>query len=116
MVILTWVLGAVSVLGVGGAVAAFIFFPTVVVPIIESVLRVLLGCKWCLIAAAFVAVTLASYWYGRSGQYERGYTAAIAEIAAEDASTIKAATEKRDVWKQCRANSGTWDQATGECK
>lgn len=116
MVMLSWILGIVSVLGVGGAIAAFIFFPTVVAPIVEKVLAVLLACKPCLIAAALVAVALASFWYGRDGQYDRGHTAAIAEIAAEDAGALKNATAARALWKECKQKNGEWDQSTGECK
>jgi hypothetical protein len=115
-VIATWILGAVSVLGVAGTVAAFIFFPTIAAPIAGKVTQVLLGCKACLIAAAFVCIALGSYWYGRHGEYDKGHTAAVAEIAAEDAQALARATEKRAEWKKCRTNNGTWNQSTGECK
>lgn len=116
MVILTWVLGVVSVLGVGGTIAAFIFFPTVAVPVLQKVVTVVLACKVCLVVAALLLVGLASFWYGREGEYAKGHTAAIAEIASEDAATLAKATEKRAVWQQCKARSGTWDQTKGECK
>lgn len=116
MVILTWLLGAVSVLGVGGAVAAFIFFPTVAAPILEKVTGALLACKTCLWVALVVGCSLASFWYGRDGQYAKGHKAAIAEIAAEDAVALKDATEKRAAWKECKARSGEWDQTRGDCK
>lgn len=116
MVILTWILAAVSVLGVGGTIAAFIFFPTVAVPVLQKVVAVVLACKACLVVAALVAVAIGSFWYGREGEYAKGHTAAIAEIAAEDAKALANATEKRAVWKECRARSGTWNQSTGVCK
>lgn len=116
MVILTWVLSIVSVLGFAGTVAAFIFFPTVAVPIVEKVTQAVLACKACLVVAALVAVALGSYWYGRRGEYSRGHTAAIAEVASEDAATLAKATEKRAVWQECRARDGAWNQSTGECK
>jgi hypothetical protein len=115
-VIATWILGIVSVLGVGGTVAAFIFAPTVAAPILEKVTAMVLACKTCLVIAALVGVALGSFWYGREGQYDKGHAAAIAEIASEDASVIADATAKRNIWKECRARSGTWDQATGDCK
>lgn len=116
MVILTWVLAAVSFLGVGGAIAAFIFFPTVAAPILEKVTQAVLACKACLVVAALVAVALGSFWYGREGEYDKGHTAAIAEIASEDAAVLKAATAKRAIWQSCRARNGTWNQSTGVCK
>lgn len=116
MVILTWVLAAVSVLGVGGTVAAMVFFPTVAAPILAKVTQVVLACKACLVVAALVAVAIGSFWYGREGEYGKGHTAAIAEIASENAAVLKQATEKRAVWQSCRSRSGTWNQSTGECK
>lgn len=116
MVILTWVLSAVSVLGVGGAVAAMVFFPTVAVPVAEKIVQWLLGCAACLWVALVVLGALSSYWYGRHGQYERGHAAAVAEIAAEDEKAIANALEKRDVWQKCHDANGTWDQTTGDCK
>lgn len=116
MVILTWILGVVSVLGVGGTVAAFIFFPAVAAPIAAKVTQAVLACKACLVVAALVAVALGSFWYGREGEYGKGHTAAIAEIAGEDAAALANATAKRNVWKECKARDGTWNQSTGVCK
>jgi hypothetical protein len=116
MVILTWVLSAISVLGVAGTVVAFIFFPTVAAPILAKVTQTLLACKTCLVVAALVITALASFWYGREGEYDKGHTAAIAEIASEDAAVLKSATEKRAVWQECKAHDGEWNQSTGECK
>lgn len=116
MVILTWILAAVSTLGVGGAVAAMVFFPTVAVPILQSVVRAVLACKVCLIVLGAVVLALSSYWYGRHGQYERGHAAAVAEIAAEDEAAVAHALEKRGEWQKCHDGNGTWDQTTGDCK
>lgn len=116
MVILTWALSVISVLGVGGAIVAMVGFPTIALPIIQSVVRAVLACKVCLIVLGAVALALSSYWYGRHGQYERGYAAAVAEIAAEDEKAIANALEKRDVWQKCHDANGTWDQTTGDCK
>jgi hypothetical protein len=116
MVVLTWVLAAVSALGVAGAAAAFIFVPTIAMPIAEKVVKVLLGCAVCLWVSLVIFTALGSYWYGRHGEYDKGHTAAIAEIAAEDEAAVTHALEKRNVWKDCKARSGTWDQSTGDCK
>ncbi len=64
MIALSWVLGVVSVLGVGGAIAALIFFPVVAVPILQKTVEWLLGCKRCLYALAIVALALAAFWGG----------------------------------------------------
>ena len=115
MTLTTWIVAAVSVLGGGGAIAAFIFFPTVAAPILEKITATLLSCKVCLAVAALIAVALGSYWYGRHGEYAKGHAAAIAAVASEDAAVLKDATEKRAVWKQCRTRGGSWNQSTGEC-
>jgi hypothetical protein len=115
-VIATWVLGVVSALGVTGTIAAFIFFPTVAAPILGKVMQAVLACKTCLVVAALVGVALGSYWYGRHGEYDKGHAAAIAAIASEDAATIANALASRNVWKECRARNGVWNQATGDCK
>lgn len=114
--IATWLLSIIGTLGIGGAVVAYVVFPTVALPIIEKVAGVLLGCKWCLIVTAFVLSILASYWYGHHGEYAKGYDAALSAIAAEDNAAIQRATEMRSVWKECRSRNGEWDQSTGECK
>lgn len=116
MITLTWVLGVVGFLGLGGTIAAFIFFPAIAVPIVEKITAAVLGCKTCLLVAAAVALSLGSFWYGYVGEYEKGYHAALIAIASEDAKAIQAATEKRAVWKECRARNGEWDQSKGECK
>lgn len=115
-IIATWILSIVSVLGVAGTVGMFVFFPTVAAPIAGKITAAVLACKTCLVVAALVAVALGSFWYGREGQYDKGHAAAIAAIASEDAATIASALTKRNVWKECRARNGAWDQATGACK
>jgi hypothetical protein len=114
-VVLTWVLGAVATLGVGGTIAAFVFVPTIAAPALAKVTETLLGCTKCLVVAAFLAVALGSYWYGRHSEYDKGHIAAIAEIAAEDEAALARAVETRGVWEKCKARSGTWNQSTGEC-
>jgi len=93
MVILTWLLGIASVLGIGGTVAALVFFPTVALPILEKVTATLLSCKPCLVALAFVLSTVGAYWYGHHGEYTKGYDKALSDIAAEDNAAIQRATE-----------------------
>lgn len=117
MIALSWILGIVGTLGIGGTIAAYVFFPTVAVPIVERVIASVLACKACLIALAFVVGVVAAFWYGRHGEYAKGYDAALSAIAAEDSAAIQRATEMRSVWKECRlSSSGEWDQSTGECK
>ena len=114
--LVSWGLGILGTLGIGGAIVAFVFFPVVAVPIMEKIVAALLGCKWCMVAAGVVAIALFSYWYGYHGEYAKGYEKAVSDIAAEDAAAIERATQMRSVWKECRLSSGEWDQSTGECK
>lgn len=116
MVALSWILGIVSAFGIGGTIAAYVFFPTVAVPVIEKIFASVLACKACLIALAFVVSVVAAFWYGHHGEYAKGYDAALSAIAAEDSAAIQRATEKRSVWKECRARDGEWNQSTAECK
>lgn len=48
--------------------------------------------------------------------YQSGYDTALADIAEDNAETIARAVAKRNVWKDCRARNGQWDQTTGKCQ
>lgn len=113
----TWLIGILGVTGAGAAVAAVVFLgPAAFVGIIRPILVTFIACTKCVALVVFVIATVGSYWVGRNGEYKRGHVAAIAEIAAEDERTIANATEKRNVWRECKARSGQWDQSTGDCK
>lgn len=47
--------------------------------------------------------------------YQAGYDAALSDIAEENEASISRAVEKRNVWRDCRARNGQWDQSTGSC-
>lgn len=47
--------------------------------------------------------------------YNRGYTAAIAAIAAQDKRAIDAAKTARNTYRLCIDGGGKWNQSTGEC-
>jgi hypothetical protein len=64
MIALTWIAGIVGVLGVGGAVAAAIAFPTVVIPVLQSIVSQILKCKPCLCAIILIGACWASWWFG----------------------------------------------------
>ncbi len=64
MIGLTWILSIVGVLGVGGAIAAAILAPAIVIPLLQRTIEWILGCKRCLYALAFVVAVLASFWAG----------------------------------------------------
>lgn len=116
---LTIVMGAISAIGIGGAVVAAVFFPTVVMPVIAKVVSSILDCKPCLIALGIVAAGVGGFFYAQvvaHRAFSQGHAAAIAEIAAEDTQTIARALEKRGEWQKCRNASGSWDQTTGICK
>jgi hypothetical protein len=116
MIILTWLLGAVGVLGVAGAIAAFIFVPAVAVPIVTKTVDWLLGCKRCLVALAFVAVALAAFWGGHHGAYQSGVNDTIAGIARADTKLVDRARAARAKLKECEAEGGNWDQSKGKCR
>lgn len=64
MVVLTWILSVVGVLGVGGAIAAAVLFPAVAIPIIQSIATRIIACRSCLYALAIIAACWASWWFG----------------------------------------------------
>lgn len=113
----TWLIGGLGITGTIVAVIATVFLgPTAVIAIIGPFISRFISCSRCVAAAVFVLSTVGAYWVGHHGEYRRGYDAAISNIAAEDAAAIGSALAKRDVWKECRAKNGTWDQTTGSCK
>lgn len=115
-VVATWLIGALGVVGALVVVGAVIYLtPAIALPAIANILGRFIKCAWCIAAIVFVLATVNAYWVGRLGEYSRGHTAAIAEIAAGDAKAIAAATEKRNAWKLCRARGAQWDQTTGAC-
>jgi hypothetical protein len=73
---MAWIIPIVGVLGVGGTIAAAIFFPSIVIPILQSIMR----CKPCLYALAVIVAMSGSWWHGN-------HTASVAcresELAAE---------------------------------
>jgi hypothetical protein len=64
MVVLTWILSIVGVLGVGGAVAAAVLFPAVAIPLLQSIVARIIACRPCLYAVAVIAMCFASWWFG----------------------------------------------------
>lgn len=68
--ITTWIGAAIGTLGIAGTIAAMIAFPTVVIPVLQSVVSAILKCRPCLIALVFFAsvsgALYGGYWYGRS--------------------------------------------------
>lgn len=64
MVALTWILSVVGALGVGGAIAAAVFFPAVAIPLLQSIVARVIACKPCLYALALIGACFASWWLG----------------------------------------------------
>jgi hypothetical protein len=79
MIGLTWVLSIVGVLGIGGAIAAAIIAPAVVIPLLQRTIEWILGCKRCLYALAFVVAVFAAFW---SGHYKAQLDCNSANVAA----------------------------------
>jgi hypothetical protein len=64
MVVLTWILSVVGVLGVGGAIAAAVLFPAVAIPLLQSIVARVIACRSCLYALALIGACMASWWLG----------------------------------------------------
>lgn len=64
MMVLTWMAGIVGVLGVGGAIAAAIAFPTVAIPLLQSIVARIISCRPCLYILLFVGACWGSWWFG----------------------------------------------------
>ena len=79
MIGLTWVLSIVGVLGIGGAIAAAILAPAIVIPLLQRTIEWILGCKRCLYALAFIVAVLAAFW---SGHYKAQIACREANVAA----------------------------------
>lgn len=64
-------------------------------------------------AVAATIVTTAGLVYMRI--YDKGYDAALADIAKEDNAAIDRATKYRGAVTDCKARGLAWDQSTGKC-
>ena len=103
MITLSWILGIVSVLGVGGTIVAFVFFPTVAVPVIQAAVSAILRCKPCLIALALVGTAIGFYWFGHhQAEISCRANELAAELAAKNADIDAAIKAKADATE--RAN------------
>jgi hypothetical protein len=60
----TWIVAVIGTFGVAGTIAAAIFFPAVVIPVLENLVTWLLRCKPCLFAMAIAGACFASWWFG----------------------------------------------------
>lgn len=66
---LFWIISAVASLGIVGTIVACILVPAVAIPIVQSVVRYIIGCKPCLAAMAIFVAAFGGYLYG--GHVER---------------------------------------------
>lgn len=68
---------------------------------------------------AIVGVLVASVGGGLTwlsvSQFNKGYNAAIADIAAENKEAVDAANKARQTVRDCNARGGGWDQSRGLC-
>jgi hypothetical protein len=95
MISLTWILGIVSVLGVGGTIAAYFLIPAFI-PVLQSLVAALLRCKPCLYGIAAVLAVLAAFW---GGHHQAVLDCRADELAAELAvkkADVDAATQAKD--------------------
>jgi hypothetical protein len=58
--------------------------------------------------------TLYGVWHTKV--WHRGYDAAMAEIAADNAAAVSRASKLRDSYESCSTGGGRWDQTAGRCR
>jgi apolipoprotein N-acyltransferase len=117
MITLTWILGIVSTLGIGGVIAAYFLLPAAA-PLITSAVRALLRCRPCLYALAILAALLAAFW---SGHHVAVVACRADEMAAElankQADLDNAVQAKNDAAKRAALIEATAnDQQTKDAK
>ena len=67
------------------------------------------------VAAVVVAIGIAiSYW--SIHEYNQGYAAAIAHIAAQDKEAVDAVNKAVSNIADCTASGGLWRAASGKCE
>ena len=103
MITLTWVLGIVGTLGLGGVAVIYFFFPAIaaiIVPIIEKIIARIISCKPCMIAIAMVVIAFGSFWGGyhqaKVSDRSAELAAALAAKNADIEAAKKAANDAND--------------------
>lgn len=104
MMVLSWILGIVGVLGVGGAIAACIAAPAIAIPLLTKATDFLLRCKPCLVALAIGAAALGGWWYGHHAATAECREAEMAAELANREADLEAASKARSDETQ-RANA-----------
>ncbi len=95
-----WIIGIVGSLGLVGTIAAAIAFPTIVIPILQAIVRGILKCKPCMVVLAAIALLFAGALYGvhvekaRSEVRLERQRQAAAAAAVERDQLVKADLEK----------------------
>lgn len=70
-----------------------------------------------LIALASAAATVIGLiTWNQVRQYNKGWNAAIAAIAAEDQKAVDHAIRARSTVRECRDSGGVWRQDAGKCE
>lgn len=77
-------------------------------PVFDTTKLIFLG------AVAFAIAAGGTWWSVH--QYNKGYSAAVAAIAAQDGEAVNAVNAVRDTMRECRATGGLWSQASGVCQ
>jgi hypothetical protein len=66
--------------------------------------------------SAAIVIGIGVGWLTFSNHYfNKGWTAALHAVAAQDAKAISEAQHAREAVKQCRDGGGTWDVSNGVC-
>lgn len=96
MITLTWILGIVGTLGIGGCILAYFLLPAFV-PVIQSAVTALIRCRPCLYAIAAVFAVLAAFWGGHHTAVVACRADALAaELAMKQADLDNAVKAKND--------------------
>jgi membrane protein implicated in regulation of membrane protease activity len=112
----TVLLAVVAVLGPIGTMAALIFAPAIAGPFISKAVSGFLGCKVCIVVAAFIVASVVSFWIGHHEAYQKGVDDTVAAVARGDAKLVGRAKAARSKLLNCQEQDRTWDQSTGACR
>lgn len=105
MISLTWILGIVGTLGIGGCIAAYFIFPALIPIIIKALgglLERFLACFWCKIISGAFLIFFVGWWLGH-------HKAELECRAAEKNSVL--AAQRQDTIAQQQATADEANRA-----
>lgn len=78
--------------------------------------RILPGLTQLAILGGVLVSILGAYYGFKAYHYNRGYNAAISDIATENKEAVDAANKLKANARNCAASGGFWDQSAGLCR